>query len=197
MTAQLAIAWFLTFFPITISPGPANLLISSTSAQFGVRRTLPLVWGIVTIFVLQIAVVGLGVGEIIFRFPVLFTIFKIVGAGYLFYLAFRFYRSSGMQATQETKLGFQEGAWLQFFNIKALSVPLIMYTQFLDPATSTRSQIIILTIALFILIISSLLAWVFGGSLLQRLFQSEFGTRWQGKIFGILLAAVAVWILLR
>ena len=197
MTTELAIAWFLTFFPITISPGPANLLLSSTSAQFGTRRTLPLMWGIVAVFALQIAVVGVGIGEIIFRFPQLFIVFKVIGALYLFYLAMRFFRSSGMKATDDAKLGFREGAFLQFFNFKALSVPLIMYTQFLDPATSTQTQIMVLTIALFALILSSLLAWVMGGSLLQRLFQSEFGIKWQGKIFGGLLAAVALWILFR
>ncbi len=197
MTPELAIAWFLTFFPITISPGPANLLVSSTSAQFGTRRTLPLMWGIFAVFVVQIVLIGLGIGEIIFRFPQLFMLFKIIGALYLFYLAVRFFRSSGLKTTEETKLGFREGALLQFFNFKALTVPLILYTQFLDPLTSTRFQMIVLTIALYGLAIGSLLAWVIGGSLLRQIFQSDFGVKWQGKIFGVLLAAVAVWILFR
>jgi threonine/homoserine/homoserine lactone efflux protein len=55
----------------------------------------------------------------------------------------------------------------------------------------------LLTIALFALIIGSLLAWVVGGSLLQRIFQSELAVKWQGKIFGLLLASVALWILFR
>ena len=197
MSAQLAVAWFLTFFPITISPGPANILLSSTSAQFGTQRTMPLMWGIVAVFVIQIAVVGVGIGEIIFRYPQLFTVFKIAGAIYLLYLAWRFFCSPGMQTSNETKLGFREGAFVQFFNFKALTVPLIMYTQFLDPATSTSPQMVILTVALLGLIVGSLLAWVVGGSLLQRLFQSDFGVKWQGKIFGILLAVVAAWILFR
>ncbi|MEM7343080.1 MAG: LysE family translocator [Chloroflexota bacterium] len=197
MTLQLAIAWFLTFFPITISPGPSNLILSSTAAQYGTARTMPLMWGMVTIFAIQIAVIGIGIGEIIFRFPSLFTIFKVLGALYLFYLAYQFFRSSGLKTTGETKLGFREGALVQFFNFKAMTVPLIMYTQFLDSATSTRTQIVVLTIALFALIIGSLFAWVVGGSLLQRFFQSEFGVKWQGKIFGVLLAGVAVWILFR
>ena len=197
MTAQLAIAWFFTFFPITMSPGPANLLLSSTSAQYGVRRTLPLMWGIVAIFMVQIAVIGIGVGEIIFEYPMLFEVFKFIGAAYLFYLAYLFFQSSGIKSTAETKLGFREGALLQFFNFKALTVPLIMYTQFLHPDTSTRTQIIVLTIALVFLIVGSLLAWVVGGSFLQRLFQTEFAIKWQGKIFGAMLALVAIWILFR
>ncbi len=198
MTIQLAIAWFFTFFPITISPGPANLLLSSTSAQVGARRTLPLMWGIVTVFALQIIVIAVGIGQILFRLPQLFTIFKVVGALYLYYLALKFFRSAGLKQTDgQVRLGFREGAMLQFFNAKALTVPLIMYTQFLDPATSTPAQMIILSIGLVVLILGSLLAWLVGGSLLQRAFQSEFGQKWQGKIFGILLAAVATWILLR
>ena len=198
MTIQLAVAWFFTFFPITISPGPANLLLSSTSAQVGARRTLPLMWGIVTVFALQIIVIAVGIGQILFRFPQLFTIFKILGAFYLYYLAYKFFRSAGLKQTNgQVRLGFREGAMLQFFNAKALTVPLIMYTQFLDPGTSTLAQMVILSAALAALIIGSLLAWVIGGSLLQRAFQSEFGQKWQGKIFGILLAAVATWILIR
>lgn len=197
MTLQLAIAWFFTFFPITISPGPANLLLSSTSAQYGVRRTLPLMWGIVAIFMIQIAVIGIGIGEIVFQYPTLFTVFKFAGAGYLLYLAYLFFNSAGVKATAETKLGFREGALLQFFNFKALTVPLIMYTQFLDPQTSTRTQVAVLTIALVILIVGSLLAWVVGGSFLQRLFQTEFAIKWQGKIFGVMLALVVIWILFR
>ncbi|MCA9917647.1 MAG: LysE family translocator [Anaerolineales bacterium] len=198
MTAQLAIAWFLTFFPITISPGPANLLLSSTAAQVGTRRTLPLMWGIVAVFAMQIAVIGLGIGQIVFRFPQLFTVFQVLGAAYLFYLAYKFFRSADLKQTNsEVKLGFREGAVLQFFNAKAMTVPLIMYTQFLDPSTANQSEIIFLTIALAGLIVGSLLAWVVGGSLLQRAFRSEFGQKWQGKIFGSLLAGVALWILLR
>lgn len=197
MTIELIIAWFLTFFPITISPGPANLVLSSTSAQYGTRRTLPLMWGIVAVFVIQILVVGVGVGEILFRYPLLLTIFQFMGAAYLFYLAYLFFNSSGISKQRDAKLGFREGALIQFFNFKALTVPLIMYTQFLDPETSTNIQFVVLTVMLFALIIGSLLAWVVGGSILQRFFQSEFGVKWQGKIFGMLLAMVAVWILLR
>ncbi|KAA3661373.1 MAG: hypothetical protein DWQ04_16655 [Chloroflexi bacterium] len=81
---------------------------------------------------MQIAIVAVGIGEIIFRFPQLFSIFKVICAVYLLYLAWRFYHSSGVNATEEVKFGFREGALLQIFNLKALSVPLIMYTQFLD-----------------------------------------------------------------
>ncbi len=197
MTLELFITWFLTFFPITISPGPANILISSTAAQYGTKRTLPLVWGIVVIFVLQIAAVGVGIGELLTRYPALFTVFQYVGAGYLFYLAYKFFNSSGMQSGDETKLGFREGAFIQFFNFKALTVPLILFTQFLNPATSSQSQYVVLTVALLFLIVGSLLAWVIGGSFLQRFFQSEFGIKWQGKIFALMLAGVAIWILLR
>lgn len=195
MTTQLAIAWFLTFFPITISPGPANVLLSSTAAQVGTRRTMPLVWGIFGMFVVQIVIVAVGVGEILLRYPTLFKAFKFIGVAYLLYLAWRFFQSSGLATAAEVDIGFKEGVLLQFFNFKAMTVPLIMYTQFLNPETSSQTQFVVLTVALLCLIIGSLMAWVVGGSFLQRLFQSEFGLRWQGKIFGVLLAAVAVWIL--
>ena len=120
MTIDLMVAWFLTFFPITISPGPANLLLSSSSAQFGIRRTLPLLWGIFSVFAIQIFVVAIGIGEIIFRFPLLITIFQYIGAAFLLYLAYLFFRSSGITGETEAKLGFREGALLQFFQLQSI-----------------------------------------------------------------------------
>ncbi|MEM7800638.1 MAG: LysE family transporter, partial [Chloroflexota bacterium] len=122
---------------------------------------------------------------------------KYIGVAYLFYLAYRLFRSDGLKETGETRLGIKEGMLVQFFNFKALTVPLIMYTQFIDPNSATQQLWLILTGALFVLIFTSLYVWVVGGSVLQRFFKSEFGIRWQGKIFGVLLAAVAFWVLLR
>ncbi|MFT5196702.1 MAG: threonine/homoserine/homoserine lactone efflux protein [Candidatus Promineifilaceae bacterium] len=152
----------------------------------------------VSMFVLQIAAVGIGIGEIIFRYPAVFEVFKYIGAAFLFYLAYLFFKSSGPSADeQDANVGFREGALLQFFNFKALSVPLIMFTQFIEPQTSSWGQILGLSVALFILIVTSLWVWTIGGSFLKSFFQSEFGRKWQGKTFGILLMLVAIWMLIR
>lgn len=194
---ETLIAFLFTFLPITISPGPANLLLASSVATFGVRRTIPVLVGIILVFVVQIVVVGVGIGELLFRYPALFTLFQYVGAAFLLYLAYLFFQSSGIKDQTEAKLGFREGALLQLFNFKALTVPLILFTQFLNPQSSGWSEIILLGTALAVVIAFSIGVWTLAGSMLRRLFQSEFGVKWQGKIFGVMLALVAIWIILR
>ena len=194
---QTLIAFLLTFVPITISPGPANLLLASSAAAFGVKRTLSVLAGITLVFAGQIIIIGVGIGELLFRYPILFEIFKYVGAAFLLYLAYLFFQSSGLKNGQsDTKFGFREGALLQVFNFKALTVPLILFTQFLTPQ-SGRGQIMGLGAALAVVIVASLGAWTVGGSMLRRLFQSEFGIKWQGKIFGSMLVLVTIWILVK
>ena len=194
---QTLIAFFFTFVPITISPGPANLLLASSAATFGVRRTLSILAGITLVFAVQIIIIGVGIGELLFRYPILFEVFKYVGAAFLLYLAYHFFQSSGLKDGQsETKLGFREGALIQAFNFKALTVPLILFTQFLT-SHSGWGQVIGLGAALAVVIVASLGIWTVGGSMLRRFFQSEFGTKWQGKIFGSMLVLVAVWIFIR
>ena len=195
MLLQDMIQVFLTFIPITISPGPANVLLSSTSARFGPQRTLSLLWGIVFVFALQIAAVGLGIKALTDRFPLLLELFQLAGACYLFYLAWLFFNASGMKASEETRLGFHNGALLQFFNMKAIIVPFILFSEFLAPAQATAIDYVVLLAELLMIIVGSLLAWVVAGGLLQRFFQSEFGVKWQGKIFGALLVGVGIWIL--
>ena len=56
-------AAFLPFAVVSaFTPGPNNLLLAASGANFGVRRTIPHVLGIVSGFPLLVLAVGLGLG---------------------------------------------------------------------------------------------------------------------------------------
>jgi threonine efflux protein len=76
------------------SPGPATLMILNTGVTSGRRASVALSLGIVTGSAFWGAVAGLGLVAILQTSALFFSVFKIVGALYLFYLAYNAWRSA-------------------------------------------------------------------------------------------------------
>jgi threonine/homoserine/homoserine lactone efflux protein len=196
MTVDLIITLFLTLFPLTVSPGPANILLASSGTSFGLRRTVPFMVGTYLIFAMQSLILGIGLGEIIFRNPSIVTFFQVAGAVYLLYLATQFFQASAIERKQNPqRLDFKEGIILGILNFKSFVVQALMFALFLDPSKPQWTQILFLTVYLTGLGVASGLIWVLGGDLLGRFLQTEKGARWQGRIFGATLVLVAGWMI--
>jgi homoserine/homoserine lactone efflux protein len=191
---------FLTLFPLTISPGPANLLLASSGTNFGLRKTVPFMLGIFTIFALQSLLVGAGLAELLFRYPNIMKFFQYAGAAFLVYLAFHFFRApAAEEAVEPLKqgLGFREGAFMDLLNFKAFAVQATMFSLFLDPARPKWAQVITLSLFLMTIGYASGLIWALGGDFLGRFLKTGKGAAWQGRVFGSVLLVVAVWMVIR
>ncbi len=77
--AFLALAAFALVSSIT--PGPNNLMLMASGANFGFRRTVPHMLGIGIGFGVMIVLVGLGLVRIFDAFPVTHLILTVVGRG--------------------------------------------------------------------------------------------------------------------
>jgi len=127
-----------TFALVTsISPGPSNVMLMTSGANFGFARTLPQVLGITAGFTSLLLGVGLGLGALFEAWPALSTGLKIIGAAYLLYLAWRIALSRSMapdQAVSARPLSFAESALFQWVNPKAWIVALAAVAVYMDAA---------------------------------------------------------------
>ena len=114
---QIAAILFFAI-PSAFSPGPNNLMLVSSGMTFGIRRTLPLMLGIVIGFVIMLGLVGLGIGQVFEQIPELHFYLKVIGTAYLLYLAWLIARSSGIDEVQASKqpMNFIQGALFQWVN---------------------------------------------------------------------------------
>ncbi|MCV2352991.1 LysE family translocator [Paucibacter sp. B2R-40] len=76
-------------FVISGTPGPNNVMLASSGANFGYRRALPLIIGIQVGGALLTFVTCLGLGSLFNAFPVLHQILRVAGALYLIFLAWK------------------------------------------------------------------------------------------------------------
>lgn len=87
-----SISWLpVLMFAISMtgSPGPNNVMVTASGANYGYLRTIPHVVGIAVGCVLLYTLMGLGVGALLKTYPALDWVLKAVGSAYLLYLAWR------------------------------------------------------------------------------------------------------------
>ncbi len=131
MTYETILA-LVTFALVTsLTPGPNNLMLMASGANFGFRRSIPHMLGIGIGFTLMVALVGVGLAGIFETWPVAHTVLKVVSIAYLLWLAAKIARSSaptGSETGGGTPLTFWQAAAFQWVNPKAWAMALTAVT---------------------------------------------------------------------
>ena len=189
-----------TLFAIagSVSPGPNNLMLTASGANFGLRRTLPLILGVCIGFPLMVAAIGIGLGRVFEEVPAVHSALKVAGSAYLLWLAWRI-ASAGAAEPGDAgarPLSFLEAAAFQWINPKAW----IMATGAISTFTLAGEAMLpqVLTIAAIFTVISvpSATVWTLLGLGIARLMKSPLGLRLFNLSMGALLALSVAWILL-
>jgi len=104
---------------MSATPGPNNLMLAITGANFGGRGALPVILGIQTGTFLQTMLLCLGLGNVFIAYPLAQQVLRIAGALYLVYLAWKLSGAS-VDGTQAPKaMSFIQAATFQALNPKS------------------------------------------------------------------------------
>jgi len=71
------------------TPGPNNVMVLASGANFGLRRSQPHVWGINIGFAAMMFILALGLGTVFVAEPRLQLALKVVGIAYMLWLAWK------------------------------------------------------------------------------------------------------------
>jgi threonine/homoserine/homoserine lactone efflux protein len=102
-------------FVMSITPGPNNLMLLSSGARFGLRRTLPQILGITSGFLLLLLVTYAGVGTVILAYPALKSALTVACVGYLAWLGYQLLRAGDPSEGAAVRGGNAEGRPLSFW----------------------------------------------------------------------------------
>ena len=106
-------------FVMSITPGPNNLMLTASGANFGYRLTLPQVTGCVMGNVVLTLIACNGLGQLFVAFPLAQVALRTVGAAYLVWLAWKLAQSRLGDAQALRPLTFVEGVMFQATNPKS------------------------------------------------------------------------------
>ena len=120
MTWSLLLSVAVFSFVTSVSPGPNNTFLLSSGANFGLRKSVPYLNGIMAGLTGMMIALGAGLGVIFTTLPAVYQVLKWVGFAYIVWLAFLIVKSTTKTETAEAQyIGFFKATTFQFVNPKA------------------------------------------------------------------------------
>ena len=87
----------------SFSPGPNNIVTSYTSFNFGFKKTIPTMLGVIIGWMLLVIFLQMGSGVIFKKFEEIQIIIKILGSIYLLFIAFKLFKSQNITSSTSAK----------------------------------------------------------------------------------------------
>lgn len=190
MTSDLFLGLTAFAFVSSITPGPNNLMIMASGANFGVVRSLPHLLGIALGFGAMIIVVGLGLAQIFEAVPVAKTVLAGLSVVYLLWLAWKIAHAAApeSQAATGTPMTFLQAAAFQWVNPKAWTMALTAVTLY----TAGRPWAVVPVAAWFTIVnLPSVSIWMLLGVQMRRWLTSRARLRaFNWTMAGLLVASL-------
>jgi threonine/homoserine/homoserine lactone efflux protein len=189
VTGRQAIAFVLFAVVAAITPGPSNLILTSTGAAVGVRRGLPALLGQVVGMGLMLFLVAFGLGSLVLKSPLIVQGLKWCGIGLLLWLSWKIATAGRSKATVDRVcVGFWEAAAFQWVNPKAWLVCAgAVGTYFAAKAGTAVGQSVSLALLFMVAALPSCFVWLAAGASLQRFLRTKRASRIVNVTMGVLL----------
>ncbi|MEZ5559476.1 MAG: LysE family translocator [Pseudomonadales bacterium] len=199
MDALLAVGSFA--FVTSITPGPNNLMLAASGIGFGMRRTLPHLFGVSAGFLLLLLACSAGIGALVTELPGVATVLKATGSAYLLYLAWRLrtigtggYGSGSGSAARP--MSFTGAALFQFANPKAWVMGLTAAALFLPDLGSDWRAVALLCLVMSAVNLPCVSSWALLGAAIRNRLANP---RWQrtfstGIVALTVYTAVSLWL---
>ena len=189
MTYEFLSALGVFAFVASITPGPNNLMLMASGANFGYLRTLPHMAGVVVGFTTMLFLVGVGLIKVFDTVPASYLVLKVVSVVYLVYLAWKIATAAapGEASAEGGKpFTFLQAALFQWVNPKAWTIGLTAITVY-APSRSLGA-ILILMIIFTAVTVPSISLWTLVGQQLRSLLTNTLRLR----VFNGLMAALLI-----
>ena len=191
----------MTFMPLFIpmvtfmtvaafTPGPNNIMLAASGANFGLRRTIPHMLGVTIGFGVLLLLLGLGLDQLFQRVPLVQQTFRIVALIFIAYLAWGIARSGASdQADASVRPQFfMEAAAFQLINPKGLVMAITVMSTFIVPGDDFLPQFIALIVMFLVITLLSTITWAWFGVVIS----SFLNTEKRRQIFNVTMAILLV-----
>ncbi|MFC4877409.1 LysE family translocator [Microbulbifer halophilus] len=180
-------------FSTSITPGPNNLMIMSSGLNYGVHRSLPHLLGICLGFPAMIVAIGLGLGTLFNRFPLLHEIVRWAGIAYLLYLAWVIASTREVGDAGNSKpFTFLQAVAFQWVNPKGWIMAVGALAAFTSPSGEMWMDIARIALTFIAVGGPCIIIWLLFGVGLKRVLNDPAHLRRFNIAMGVLLAVSVV-----
>lgn len=155
-----------------ISPGPVNIIATSSGAVFGFRRTMPHVFGATIAYTLIVLLVGVALSHSLTNYSELSHVLRYVGSIFLLYMSYKIATAVPSKsediAVAKQAPSLIEGALAQGLNPKAWLVSMSGVSLFVTSHSQATLYLIIFAIISFTICLFGISVWAAVGYSIRR-----------------------------
>lgn len=192
---SLIVSMFIFSLSMSISPGPVNLTILTSSMNYGVKATFAFISGATIGFTLLLASVCFGLYQMIVVYPVLLDVITILGTVLLLWIGLNILRAKGTvissQSQDEVKIPtFIQGVLMQWLNPKAW-IAAVAGTGLFSTG-HIHAVLLVFVVIYFVVCYLSLLLWGIVGEKLASFLNTGNRARLFNIVMGLLLILISL-----
>lgn len=179
-------------FMVTFTPGPTNIVILTTTQNYGSKKALQYTYGSTVAFFILLLLSAIFNTLLVNIMPNIILAMKIIGTIYMIYLCYQILKTTD-SSSQKNYGNFSSGFLMQFLNPKVVLFCLTVIPSFVLTPTSSNFNVFVNVIIITIIGFFAFILWLLFGTILKR-FIDKFT-----NIFNItmaillLLATTMIW----
>ena len=181
---SMALFWIVAAY----TPGPNNVIASYSGFNFGIKKTLPHIFGVTFGFTFLIFLLTIGLVNVFKIFPIIQVSLKYLGSIFLIYLAYKIYFSKvDNEKKNDNPVKFIETFLFQFLNPKGVLIGIIIvstYVEYGENYLIYATQVILFAFAVSL---SSITFWTFVGKYLRKFATNEKFIKYFNCVMSLLL----------
>ena len=179
------------------TPGPNNIMSSYSGFNFGFKRTIPLMLGVIFGWTTMLTLMSSGLIVIFQKYVFLQNIIKILGTIFLIYLAYKIaFAKIESNNSSKNPVKFIETFFFQFLNPKGVIVSIIMVSTYVENGENFINYSIWVISIAFIFACFSIMFWTLVGKFLRKFATNEkFVKRFNYVMSFLLVGCIATFYL--
>ena len=178
-------------FSMGFTPGPNNAVASYSAFNFGVRKTLPIIFGVGFGYTVLVILLIFALISVFQKYPYLQEIIRVLGSLFLIYLAYKIsFSKSKSKSTTENPVKFYETFFFQFINPKGVMAAITLISKFVTQENYINSSITVIIVC-SVTAFLSITSWALLGKFLRKFAtNNEFIKRFNYAMSMLLVACV-------
>ena len=160
-------------FSLGFTPGPNNAVASFSGFNFGIRKTLPLIFGVGLGYTILVILTNFVLISTFKQYPVIQEVIRILGTFFLIYLAYKisFSKNPG-DTNKKNPVKFFDTFLFQFINPKGVMAAITLVSKFVIDEDYIKSSLIVILVCSFTAFLS-ITTWTFVGKFLRKFATSD------------------------
>tara|TARA_S200000501_G_scaffold300695_1_gene287755 strand:- start:155 stop:745 length:591 start_codon:yes stop_codon:yes gene_type:complete len=178
----------LFMFVTSCSPGPNNVVATHSGFNHGIKKSIPLMLGVIFGFTTMLAIINFGLINIFNIYPIIQKILILTGTIFLIYLAYKISFSQSSNKSKELKpVNFVETFLFQFLNPKGVIVAVIAVSTYTESGINFLNYSIWMMGIALIFAIISITFWTLLGKFMRKFATNEKFIKWFNYVMSTLL----------